>query len=46
MKKILIKNIVSKRFDEGKISKFERLKHINFPIERNKKTKNEESKKN
>lgn len=46
MKKILIKNIVSKRFDEEKISKLERLKHINFPIERNKKTKNEESKKN
>ena len=35
MKKILIKNIVTKRFGEEKITKIDRLKSINFKKEKN-----------
>lgn len=39
MKKILIKNIVNKRFGEEKNSKIERIKNINFGMKKNEKNK-------
>ncbi len=44
MKKVLIKHIVSKRFDEEKISKLERLKNINLKMNK-KENKKEDIKK-
>lgn len=45
LKKILIKSIITKRFGEEKVTKFDRLKNMKFGIKNNKKENKEEAKK-